>query len=351
MGNSSDKSEKPSLKRVEKARKEGNFPSTRQFLAGFQFLIFVVLLENLGGRWLLELRLVTAAVLSHAFGPPLAPEDWLMLARDTVLRCIGPLVLVGLGMSVLALAVQLGLTGLGLSIEKVAPDLKRLNPISKLKNIANQNVPALFQAVLLLPICGYAIYALASENADRLLALPLKTLDTGSAEVMSTLLSLLWRGAAVFFIFGAVELFREKLRHTRQLRMTKQEVKDEHKESEGNPQIKARIHRIRRDQARKRMMHEVPTATAVVVNPTHYAVALRYDPDTMAAPMVVAKGKNYLALRIRKIALDHQVPLVENPPLAQGLYKAADVGHEIPPHLYRAVAEILAYIVRLMNRR
>jgi flagellar biosynthetic protein FlhB len=99
------------------------------------------------------------------------------------------------------------------------------------------------------------------------------------------------------------------------------------------------------------MMHQVPTATAVIVNPTHYAVALRYEPDTMAAPMVVAKGKNYLALRIKKIALDHQVPLIENAPLAQGLYKSTDVGQEIPPHLYRAVAEILAYIVKLMHRR
>jgi flagellar biosynthetic protein FlhB len=273
------------------------------------------------------------------------------MARDAVFRCIGPLVLTGLGMSVLSLALQLGLTAFGLSFEKVAPDFKRLNPVSKLKNIANQNLPALVQALLLLPICGYAIYALASENADRLLTLPLKNLEIGTTEVTATLLSLLWRGAGVFFVFGCVELFREKLRHTKQLRMTKQEVKDEHKETEGNPQMKARIHRIRRDQARKRMMQEVPTATAVIVNPTHFAVALRYDPETMAAPVVVAKGKNYLALRIRKLALDHQVPLIENPPLARGLYKAADVGHEIPPHLYRAVAEILAYIVKLMHRR
>ena len=348
---SSDKSEKPSPKRVEKARKEGNFPSTRQFLAGAQFLVFVALLENMGGRWLRALRLATAAVLPRAFGPALAPEEWLMLARDMVFRCIWPLVLVGLGMSCLALLLQLGLTGLGLSIEKVAPDIKRLDQISKLKNIANQNVPALLQAILLLPICGYAIYALASENADRLLSLPLKSLNVGSAEVMSTLLSLLWRGAGVFFLFGSVELFREKLRHTKQLKMTKQEVKDEHKEHEGSPQIKARIQQIRREQARKGMMRAVPTATAVVVNPTHYAVALKYDPETMAAPMVVAKGKNFLALRIRKMALEHQVPLVENAPLAQGLYKAAEVGHEIPPHLYRAVAEILAYIVKLMQQR
>jgi flagellar biosynthesis protein FlhB len=223
---SSDKSEKPSPKRVERSRKDGNFPSTRQFLGGAQFVVFVALLQNVGGRWLNELRLLTGAALQRAFGPPLTPEGWLLIARDGVFRCIGPLVLVGLAMSVFSLALQLGLTGFGASFEKVAPDLKRLNPISKLRNIANQNVSALLQAILLLPICGYAIYALVSENADRLLTLSLKSVDIGAAEGMSSLLSLLWRGAAVFFIFGSVELFREKLRYTRQLRMTKQEVKD-----------------------------------------------------------------------------------------------------------------------------
>ena len=132
--------------------------------------------------------------------------------------------------------------------------------------------------------------------------------------------------------------------------MTKQEVKEEAKESEGNPQIKQRVRRIQRDLARRNMMKEVPQATAVLVNPTHYAVAIRYDMDSMAAPRVVAKGKNYLAQRIRQIANDHEIPIVENQPLAQALYKSADVGQEIPPHLYRAVAEILAYLFKLMNQ-
>jgi len=346
----SDKTEQATPKQLLKAREEGNFPSTRQFLAGTQFVVFVWLLENLGGRWVDELRLVTATVLYRAFGPELAPEDWLVMARDVVFVCLGPLVLAGLSLAVLSFGLQLGLTAFGVSFEKLAPKFDRLNPVSKLKNIVNQNVSGLVQALLLLPVCGYAIYALASENADRLLTLPLKNIDIGEAEIARTILSLLWRGAGVFFVFGCVELVREKVRYSGQMKMTKEEVKQEFKETQGNPQIKARIQRIRRDQARKRMMHHVPTATAVIVNPTHYAVALRYDPETMAAPVVVAKGKNYLALRIRKIALEHQVPLIENAPLAQGLYKATDVGQEIPPHLYRAVAEILAYIVKLMHR-
>ena len=133
--------------------------------------------------------------------------------------------------------------------------------------------------------------------------------------------------------------------------MTKQEVRDELKETEGNPQIKARVRRIQRDLARRNMMKEIPKATAVIVNPTHYSVAIRYEMERMAAPMVLAKGKNYLARRIRQIALEHQVPMVENQPLAQALYKSADVGQEIPPHLYRAVAEVLAYIFKLMQEK
>jgi flagellar biosynthetic protein FlhB len=140
-------------------------------------------------------------------------------------------------------------------------------------------------------------------------------------------------------------------RHKSGQRMSKQEIRDELKEVEGNPQMKARIRRLQRDRARRQMMKEVPKATAVIVNPTHFAVAIRYQLDSMAAPMVVAKGKNYLALRIRQKAVEHQVPIIENPPVAQALYKSVDVGQEIPAHLYRAVAEILAYIFKLMNGR
>ena len=116
-------------------------------------------------------------------------------------------------------------------------------------------------------------------------------------------------------------------------------------------QMKSRIRRIQRDLARRNMMKDISKATAVIVNPTHYAVAIRYEMDSMAAPMVLAKGRNYLARRIREIAMDHQIPIVENQPLAQALYKSAEVGQEIPAHLYRAVAEVLAYIFKLMNPR
>jgi flagellar biosynthetic protein FlhB len=131
--------------------------------------------------------------------------------------------------------------------------------------------------------------------------------------------------------------------------MSKHEVRQEGKETEGNPQLKMRIRRMQRDSLRRQMMKEIPKATAVIVNPTHYAVAIRYSVDAAGAPKVVAKGRNYVAARIRAKAIEHQIPIVENPPLAQALYKSVEIGQEIPSHLYRAVAEILAYIYRIMN--
>ena len=153
-------------------------------------------------------------------------------------------------------------------------------------------------------------------------------------------------------VMGLIDLLWQRSRYNRQLRMSKQEIREESKEQQGNPQMKMRIRRIQRDMARRNMMKEIPTATAVIVNPTHYAVAIRYSLHTSGAPKVVAKGKNYLAQKgFGKSRSRIRLPIVENPPLAQALYKSVEVGQEIPADLYRAVAEILAYIYKLMGGR
>jgi flagellar biosynthetic protein FlhB len=133
--------------------------------------------------------------------------------------------------------------------------------------------------------------------------------------------------------------------------MSKQDIRDENKRTEGDPQTKMRIRRLRRELLRRRMMSQVPLATAVVVNPTHYAVAIRYEMETMPSPIIVAKGKNWLALRIRQVATQNEVPIIENPPLARALYDAAEVGSVISPEFYKAIAEVLAYVYRLMGRK
>ena len=266
-------------------------------------------------------------------------------------QLIFPLMLAGLAVALAALAFRLVTTQFGFSLKKLTPDLGRLNPAAKLRELPRQNLPALLQAVVLLPLFLWAVYVVARDHLEAFLALPLGSVEGGFAMLARSLMTLLWKAAGVFLVFGVVDLYRQFQRHRRDLRMSKQEIKDELKEMEGNPQMKARIRRIQRDRARRHMMKEVPKATAVIVNPTHFAVAIRYQLDSMAAPLVVAKGKNYLALRIREIARENQVPIIENPPLAQALYHSVEVGQEIPPHLYRAVAEILAYIFKLMKGR
>jgi flagellar biosynthetic protein FlhB len=181
--------------------------------------------------------------------------------------------------------------------------------------------------------------------------LPLQSVASGWGFLGGSLMELFWKASGVFLVFGSVDLVRQLSRYKADLKMSKQEIKEEAKDLEGNPQMKAKIRRLQRDRLRRNMMKDVPKATAVIVNPTHFAVAIRYQVESMAAPLVVAKGKNYLALRIRQKAIENQVPIIENPPLAQALYKSVEVGQEIPPHLYRAVAEILAYIFKLMNGR
>ncbi len=220
-----------------------------------------------------------------------------------------------------------------------------------MRQLPRQNIQSVIQAAIMIPVFAAAIYYLVADKVETWLMLPLRGLDDGTLQMVASLESLLWKASGLFLVFGAVDLVRQKTRYERDLKMSKQEIRDESKETDGNPLMKMRIRRIRRDMARRRMMQEVKTATAVIVNPTHYAVALKYSADTKGAPRVVAKGKKYLALRIRQRALENLVPLIENLPLAQGLYKSVDVGQEIPAHFYKAVAEILAYIYRIMNGR
>ena len=238
-----------------------------------------------------------------------------------------------------------------MSLKKLTPDLSRLSPLAKIKDLPRQNLPSLLQAVILLPLFLWAVYVIARDKLDSFLALPLESVTVGWGFLGGSLMELFWKAAGVFLVFGCVDLIRQMRRYKQDLRMSKQDIK---RRSQGHRRQSAdegRIRRLQRDRLRHKMMKEVSKATAVIVNPTHYAVAIRYQVDSMAAPLVVAKGKNYLALRIRQRAIENQVPIIENPPLARALYQAVEVGQEIPPHLYRAVAEILAYIYKLMHGR
>lgn len=343
------KSEQPTQQRLKKARKEGNFPASREFISAVQFTGFVTLSVIFGGSLLRQVGMLMRTLLAYAFTGDVSVPRLMTLLRYEIVPRFVPLMFAGIALVVLSVSAQLGTTKLGISLEKLMPDFKRLNPLKKLTSLAAQNLPIFLQAVLLLPLIGYVVYYEASENLDTFLELPWMGVQPALARIGSTIETLLWRAVLLFLLVGVCDLLWQRHRYTKQLKMSKHEIKEESKEQQGSPHIKQKIRRLQRDAARRSMMKAIPAATAVIVNPSHYAVAIKYSIDGAAAPKVVAKGKNYVAARIRKRAVEAGVPIVENPPLARALYTSVDVGQEIPTHLYRAVAEILAYIYKLMN--
>lgn len=352
MADQGQRSEQPTQRRLDKARREGNYPVSREFISGLQFLAAVMLVVTLGGGWFEQGRRGVRHLIVAAFSQnDLNLARTVVLGRDILLGLLISVVAAGGLMVAVGLAAQLATTRMGVSWAKLAPDFRRLNPLGRIKDIPRRNVPAFFQALVLLPLIAAVVHAVVRDNLGVFLRLPLLGLEPGVKEVARSIESLLWKAAGLFLFLGVYDFWRSRRRYLKDLRMSKQEVREEFKEIEGNPVVKTRIRRLQRDLLRRRMMSQVPKATAVIVNPTHFSVAIRFQPEQMAAPVVLAKGKNYLAQRIRQLAVEHEIPVVENPPLAQALYKAVEVGQEIPAHLYRAVAEILAYIYRLMGGR
>jgi flagellar biosynthetic protein FlhB len=343
------RTEKPTKRRLDKAREEGDFPSSRDFVTSVQFFGFVTLAALFAGTFLRSIEELMRKLLKLAFSFNFTVTSITTIARQVVAPELVPLMLGGAILTAITLSAQLATTRLGISTKKLTPDLQRLNPGKRLASMPSQNLFAVGQAVVLLGLVGLVVYYEVAENLNSFLELPWLAPRSSAGRIGGVLETLLWRAAALFLLAGVIDLIRQRRRYTDQLKMTKQEIREESKEQESSPHVKARIRRIQRDLSRRKMMKEIPTATAVIVNPTHYAVAIRYAVDSGAAPKVVAKGKNYLAQRIRQKAIESQVPIVENPPLARALYASVEVGQEIPSHLYRAVAEILAYIYKLMN--
>jgi flagellar biosynthetic protein FlhB len=287
--------------------------------------------------------------LRQAFAASLTAADVMAIMKRLSTAALLPLAVLGVILMAITVLLQMAATNFGFSLARLAPRFDRLSPANKIKELPGNNTVHFLQAAVMIPLMFWITWGLIRDRITEILRLPMLPVSGAATAAGMLIRDGLKKSAMVLVVLGAVLLVRERSKYTRRMRMSKQEIRDEARDTDGNPQIKARVRRLQRDMRRKNMMREVATATAVIVNPTHYAVAIRYEQGAMTAPQVVAKGKNYLAARIRKRAIENQVPIIENPPLAQALYKAVEVGQEIPPHLYRAVAEILAYIFKLMG--
>lgn len=346
----SSKTEKPTPQRIRKAREQGDFLTSRVMVAGIQFAVFVAVAQRMTGGWEVQFRGSLAMLLERASSGNISGSEWPSLmgrvAVSTMLPVFESLAIV----CAASVAAHLAITRLAFSFTRLTPKFERLNPLGRLRELPMQNAMSVAQAVCLLVVMAVVLKTFYDAQAPALFQLPFESVSAGSRRVGEAIHGLLWKAAGVFLALGAVDLLREQRKYNDRLRMSKEDIKEENKRNEGDPQIKARIRRLRRDLLRRQMMREVPKATAVIVNPIHFAVAIRYDSDSMACPVVVAKGKNWLALRIRQLAVENEVPVIENPPLARALYEAIEVGRAISPEFYKAIAEILAYVYRMMGR-
>lgn len=350
MAGSDQRTEKPTPQRLRKAREDGRFPVSREFAGAVQFAVFVALSVGMVSSWWPQGIALMRRMLTMAFHAQELDRWPGAILHSTIYSLPLPLALAGGAVFAAGLFAHLTSTGFGLAASKLAPDFSRLDPTSRLGGLLKQNGRSAAEAVALLACIAVIVPIAAGSLIERQIALCRMSLADGLAEQGRVIGSLLRWAALFLFVWGAWDLYRARRRYGNELKMTKQEIKDEFRQNDGNPEIKMRIRRLRRELLRRRMMSQVAEATAVITNPTHYAVALKYDFGSSGAPRIVAKGKNYLALRIRRRAAEHQVPIVENPPLARALYSGAEVGSEIPAHLYRAVAEVLAYVFRMLGR-
>jgi flagellar biosynthetic protein FlhB len=348
---SEQRTEKATPQRLRKAREKGQFPTAKEFVSAAQFFVIAMLIVSMMPDWWEQAKLGFGRMLKAAFQHDLTTAENLFLIQRSIAGAFLPLAAPAGLLLAVTVALQLGATNMGFSLAKLAPNFSRMNPMGRLKEIGRQNFPAALQALFVLLVVGWSVYGIERDELDTFMTLPLASAEAGIAVSAAAAKRVLWRATGILFVIGAVEMFRQRRLYNKDLSMTKQEVKEEMKEQEGDPHLKAKIRRMRRDLLRRRMMQEVPTASVVIVNPTHYAIAIRYDSGTMASPKVVAKGRNLIAARIKALASENDVPIVENPPLARALYKSVEVGRDIPPDFFRAVAEVLAYVYRLTGRR
>jgi len=343
-----EKTEQPSARRIEQAREEGQIPQSRE-LAGFLLLLVgVVVLMVLGG-WMGE-RLARLIHLLLAFDPAHAFDLGALLALVVivvreVLIVLAPFFAF---LIVTAIAGHVAVGGFIFVPSLLTPKWSRLNPISGLKRIFSlTGWVELAKSVMKVGLVGAISWWLLTREIEPVLTLMHFPFGEASRRFLDELSwSTLWLIASLALI-AAVDVPYQLWQYYKNLRMSKEELKQEYKETEGDPQIKGRIRSVQREMARRRMMAEVPKATVVVTNPTHFAVALKYEANKMAAPVVVAKGRGALALRIRELAETAGVPRVEAPALARSLYVHTEVGETIPSGLYLAVAEVLAYVYQL----
>ncbi len=345
---SQERTEQPTPKRLDDARKKGQVPRSRELTMMLVMLVGAATLLFLGSRFAGSLAGVMRRGFAFDHGL-LGREDVLVgYFASQALAAVNMLIPLLVVLLVTALLAPATIGGWNFSFQALQPKYERLDPIKGLKRVFGpKGLMELAKTLGKFLVVGSAAAILVSNLSGRFARLALLDSVPAMAEAASMAGFALIVLSAALIVIAAVDVPFQLYQHTKQLRMTRQEVRDEMKQTEGKPEVKSKIRQLQQEIAGRRMMEAVPAADVVVTNPTHFAVALRYEAGRMAAPVVVAKGTGRIAARIREVAEESGVPLLEAPPLARALYYAADLGQAIPAGLYVAVAEVLSWVYQV----
>ncbi len=348
---SEEKTEAPSDKKRQDARQKGTVAKSTE-VNSVLVLLVAILLFKVAGAWMMDefascirefFALCSRTEMSMQFFLELSNKTMILIFK-LVMPIAGSILVVG----VLANVIQIGLL---FTLEPLTPKLEKINPLSGAQRLFSmRSLVELVKNILKIIVIGYVAYITIKGEYEKLLVLADASVFTIWQFTLAVAFKILLRVAIVLLIIAVLDYAYQRFEHEKKLKMTFQEVKEERKQMDGDPQVKSRIRSLQREMARRRMMEQVPKATVVVTNPTHIAIALRYDPSENDAPVVVAKGKQYMAERIKKIAAEHNIPMVEDKPLARAMYDKIDIGLPIPMEFFTAVAEIMAYVFRLKGR-
>ncbi len=351
MADDQEKTEEPTSKKIEDARKEGNVPKSQDFSGFISLFVAVVALLSL-------FKFITIHVeklyiyFSSFMGDEITKNELLSITIYTLKELLIIILPIALFVSVAGVLGTFFQYGLIFTTKPLIPDIKKIDPIKGFKNLFSikkmiESLKVILKVAFVFIVAFYTLLSFIKQLPhiayysifDQMIWLRDKVIFLASIML------------ALFLFISLIDLLIVRYQYFKDLRMSKQEIKDEFKQMEGDPIVKSRIKKLQMELAQKRMMQEVPNADVVITNPTHYAVAIRYDKSKDQAPVVVAKGINEIALKIKEIGRKHMVQIVENPPLARELYKVCDIDKTIPRQLYKAVAEVLAFVYKSKQKR
>lgn len=356
-GPGGEKTEEPTAKKLDDARKEGQVAKSKEIGNAFSILaLFIVLKVYLGtiGNKFIELfsavynQLPDVCVMYNGELPVSALTTLVRGMMIQLAIIIAPVFIVGVIVAFVCDLVQVKWKP---TTKPMQPKFSKLNPINGVKKIISLNsLMELLKSALKLGVVGYMTYSYLKDRVDQIYILYNISLKQAIGLVGEIVVDLGIRVAAVYMVIAFLDYAYQKWKFKEDMKMTKQEVKDEYKNQEGDPQVKGKQKQRMREASMRRMMQQLPEADVVITNPTHYAVAIKYDPDKYDAPYVLAKGEDYLAQKIKDVAREHEIEIVENKPLARMLYANVEIGGLVPPELYQAVAEVLAFVYHLKGK-